>query len=354
MKKELSCFISPHGFGHATRTIAILEALQSTRENLHVQLLTTVPEYLFRATTLNYSYHPVTVDVGFVQKDSFTVDLPGTAEALDRLFPVTTANLEVVQTICSSSDLVVSDISAFGIKVAQECGIPSILVENFTWDWIYDQVGTPPELKKYISFFKTLYGQADFHIQTEPICLRQAGTMTCSPVSRSLRSPPEEVRQKLHPGDRKIVLITTGGIATELPFIHHLSRHDDYFFILAGQERQAHLSPNVLALSHKSDYHHPDLINSSDLVICKSGYSTIAECCQTKTSIVCIHRPEFPESAILESFVHEHLNGVVYDRQEFLEGTWLQRLPGLMDRRSVPLQVHGARQIADFINTLLH
>lgn len=354
MKTELSCFISPHGFGHATRTIAVLEALQSTRENLHVQLLTTVPESLFRTTALNYSYHPITVDVGFVQKDSFTFDLPGTAEALDRLFPAMTANREVVQSICSSSDLVVSDISAFGIKVGRECGIPSILVENFTWDWIYDQVGTTPELKKFIPLLQTLYGQADFHIQTEPICLRKAGTMTCSPVSRSLRSPPEEVRQQLNPGGRKIVLITTGGIATELPFIHRLARYDDYFFVLAGQKQQVQLSSNVLALSHESAYHHPDLINSSDLVICKSGYSTIAECCQTKTSIVCIHRPEFPESSILEGFVRERLNGAIYEPQQFLEGAWLQELPSLMDCRSAPLQVNGARQIADFINTLLH
>jgi len=53
MKREITCFISPHGYGHAARTVALLETLQQQGWNLHVRLVTTVAETFFKQTSLN-------------------------------------------------------------------------------------------------------------------------------------------------------------------------------------------------------------------------------------------------------------------------------------------------------------
>jgi UDP:flavonoid glycosyltransferase YjiC (YdhE family) len=352
MKTEIACFISPHGFGHATRTIAILEALQAVKPDLLFHLITTVPETLFQSTSLYYRYHPLTVDVGLLQKDSFSFDIPGTVKALRRFIPFAGPALERLKKICKSSILVLSDISILGIHLAKMCSIPAVLVENFTWDWIYAQVKQAPELQTFVPVFKELYGQADFRIQAEPACLRISCDLRCEPISRRLRSVADDLRQTLNSGNRKIVLVTTGGISTELPFIDLLADYQDYYFILAGQKEVSQRGSNISALTHSTQLYHPDLINVADLVICKSGYSTIAECCQSSASVACVHRGEFPESAVLERFVRRNLAGTIYDQQQFFSGQWLGDLPQLLGRRAAPYPINGAEEAAAFIASL--
>ena len=68
--EEIACFISPHGFGHATRAIAVIEALQLIRAHVHAHIFTTVPRSLFAQTLTSFTYHPVVVDVGLVQSSA--------------------------------------------------------------------------------------------------------------------------------------------------------------------------------------------------------------------------------------------------------------------------------------------
>jgi hypothetical protein len=74
MNLELACFVSPHGFGHATRTIALLQALQNRIPRLKATIFTTVPPSLFQSSGINCSYHQMSTDVGLVQRDAFTED----------------------------------------------------------------------------------------------------------------------------------------------------------------------------------------------------------------------------------------------------------------------------------------
>ncbi|NNK58631.1 MAG: hypothetical protein HKP44_15110, partial [Desulfofustis sp.] len=68
MNLQLACFVSPHGFGHATRTIALLQALQKRIPGFKATIFTTVPLSLFQSSGIDYSYHPMITDVGVVQR----------------------------------------------------------------------------------------------------------------------------------------------------------------------------------------------------------------------------------------------------------------------------------------------
>ena len=193
---EIACFISPHGYGHATRTIAILEALQSLQPQLHIHLVTTVPQALFDKTSLTFSYHPFITDVGLIQQDGFTIDLPGTIAALRQFLPFQTETVQQLQDICSASNLILADISVLGIHVAKQCRVPSVIVENFTWDWIYAHFNKTPELLSYARVFKQLYAQADYRIQAEPVCLELPGSFRCHPVARAASSDPARLKKR--------------------------------------------------------------------------------------------------------------------------------------------------------------
>ena len=355
VQQQIACFITPHGFGHATRMSAVLEALQQKIPDLHPQLFSTVPESLFAETLDSFSYHPLACDIGLIQKDGLLADLPATIRRLQEFLPFADSLLHELARKIKGCSLVLCDIAPLGIAVAREAGIPSVLIENFTWDWIY-QAYLPrhPDLQPAIDYLAAQYKQADIHIRTEPVCGSSRGELHCGPIFRRFRKQRAEIRQELHCQDKKLVFISMGGIDLELPFIQQLPALPHTIFLLAGQEKNHWLAENVLLLSRNSDFYHPDLINAADLVVCKSGYSSVAECFQAGVPMVTVGRATFRESAVLEQFCAAELTGQVLSQEEFLSGSWLSRLEHLF---SIPRQTaapqNGADTIAEHLSSFL-
>jgi len=353
MKREVSCFVSPHGFGHATRTIAILEELVGKFPDLHINFISTVPRSLIARTELPITHHSLIVDIGLIQDSAFRVSRQKTAAALNRLLPFRPELIDHCAEICRASQIIICDISALGIVVAKHLGVPSILIENFTWDWIYDLLNDS-ELSPFSRFFQEQYAKADYHIQTEPVCRKIPDAIACQPIARRPRSAIKRTQKAIGSDDRKVVLITMGGFPLHLPFVKQLSEFTNYHFVLAGQQEHKILGENTLLLSYDTDLYHPDLIQASDLVVCKSGYSTIAECAQSTTSICSVSRSDFPESAVLERFVHAHLNGVTITPEEFSRGDWLAHLPQFVATRRKASPTNGAAEVVQLIASLLY
>ena len=353
--QEIACFITPHGFGHATRMIAVLESLQSIIPDLHPHVYSTVPKTLFAETLAHFSYHPLSCDIGLVQKDGLRADLPTTIKGLENFLPFKDALIRALAEQVQGCKLILCDIAPLGIAVAHEAGITSVLIENFTWDWIYKAyLAEYPQLQPAISYLSDQYRQADIHIRCQPCCGKTRGDFECGPIFRPIRTKRSTIRNRLNCKDKRLVLISMGGIDLKLPFVQELPASKDTFFILAGQKKTHHLRNNVLLLGRDSEYYHPDLINAADLVICKSGYSTIAECVQAGVPVATVGRSRFPESAVLEQFSITQLNGQPLEQREFLSGSWLRNPEHLPFRpRLTEPVVNGAESIAEYLFALL-
>lgn len=354
MTTEIGCFISPHGFGHATRTIALLTALHEILPDLTASFLTEVPVALFKTCPFPYTYHRIATDVGLVQKSALTTELRETAERLSRFIPVQESVINQCADICRNCRLMICDISILGILTGKRSGTPSVLVENFTWDWIYRKLAPDePALLPFADYFLKCYNRADYRIQTEPLCNPTAHHLLCPPIARKTRLEPARLSKLLGTNNRILVLITMGGLPLALPFLDLLSHHPEYLFVLAGQQTDVTLSDNVILISQNSRFHHPDLIAAADLLVCKSGYSTIAECSQTNTPICCVKRDGFAESEVLESWITSRMNGTILESNDFFSGNWLEQLPALIRKTRVHEQHNGASQAAAFISGLL-
>lgn len=357
MSLELACFISPHGFGHATRTVALLQGLRNQFPDLQAHLFTMAPQSLFENSGIPYSYHQLVTDVGLVQNDAFREDREQTIEKLAELIPFNDSLINHCAYLCRSCRLILCDISCLGIEVGQAVSIPSILIENFTWDWIYEQVAAGDNGKTgfepFIDLFSYYYRRADYRIQTEPICNPVPCDFSCAPMARQQILDRNRMRDKLAVGAKKTILISMGGVALDLPFLDRLKDYDEYLFIVAGQKEECRLADNVRLLDSVNSLHHPDLINGCDLLICKSGYSTIAECLQTRTPICCVARQGFGESPVLEAYVTSEMNGTIVDKDSFIAGDWLEKLPRMLANKRNPAPVNGADQAAEFIRSLL-
>jgi len=360
---KIAYFISPHGYGHATRSIAIMQALATHFSNkfsaknsqIEFMIFSSLPEHLFTEAALSIQYHDVVTDIGFYQYDALREDIDATVEALQQLLPFQDDLLVRLASACRGCEFVLCDIAAMGILVAQKANIPSILLENFTWDWIYQPyTKNNSKLKVYADYLKACYVQADYHIQMQPYCEQNKQVdLIVSPVFRAVRTRKKDLFSGLSIGDKAVILITFGGITTSYDFLKRLADFPEYFFIIpaAGEYQQRE---NYLLLPAQHHYHHPDLINSSDLVICKTGYSTVSEIYHSGVPLAFVGRASFPESPIIEDFIREHLSGVKLGQQEFENGDWLPRLPELIQLQRKPKRTsNGADKIACFILELI-
>jgi hypothetical protein len=360
MSHRIAYFISPHGYGHAARAAAIMAAMHKVDPVLRFELFTQVPRWFFQDSLVQpFDYHEVWTDVGLAQKNSLVEDLAETVRRLADFLPFEPVLLQTLaqQVKSRHCQLVVSDISPLGIAVAKTAGLPAVLVENFTWDWIYE--GYLPQeagLRPYIAQLQELFTRADYHIQTEPVCQPLSVGLTTRPVSRFSRTSGGQVRQELGlPGQATVVLLTMGGILWDYKtFLEQLARRPDFHFIVPGGSDRVERVDNLALLPHHSNFFHPDLVNASDAVIGKLGYSTLAEVYHAGIPFGYIPRPGFRESEVLAAYVDRHMSSLAVSARQFESGEWLSLLPDLatlprVERR----ETNGADQAAQFIMDLL-
>ncbi|MEO1370779.1 MAG: hypothetical protein AAFX50_26650, partial [Acidobacteriota bacterium] len=79
--KTLAYIVSSHGFGHAARSAAVIDALNARRPEVRVEIVTTTPRWFFeQSLAAPFGYREVTTDLGLVQASSLDEDLDATAE----------------------------------------------------------------------------------------------------------------------------------------------------------------------------------------------------------------------------------------------------------------------------------
>jgi hypothetical protein len=356
---KIACFISPHGFGHAARASAVLAAIHRANPAAEFELFALTPPWFFaNSLPAPFHYHALRTDIGLVQHNSLRENLPATIEALGQMLPFDPALIDQLagQITAAGCRLVLCDIVPLGLAVARAAGLPSVLVENFTWDWIYE--GYPAyqaDLQPYIDYLAEAFAAATYHIQTEPACAPRPVDLTTAPVSRQIRQSAAEVRRQLDiPQEAKVMMMTMGGGDWDYTFLAELARHPAVYFLLAGDQPGLTGGGNLRALPANSPIFHPDLINAADVVIGKVGYSTLAEIYQAGAVFGYLARPEFRESPWLVGYVRANMPGLELTEAEFIDGSWLRRLPDLLalPRAARPAR-NGADQIARFVLAVL-
>jgi len=335
--------------------MAVMEALSSLAE-VELTIATQVPEWFLRSScSAQFSLHPLQTDVGLVQLGPLEQDLPATISALSAFYPVRPQTVESLAAIFSNCSLVVCDISPAGILAARKAGVPSVLMENFTWDWIYKEYITSfPELVRFITYLRHVNEQADYRVQTVPVCNAVAADLVAEPVARTVRENRVLVRRRLQIGDaERVVLVSMGGIGMASLPLDRLQAARDTVFVISGYTGEPVAAANLKFLLPDADFFHPDLVASCDAVIGKVGYSTLAEVYHADVPFGYIRRPDFRETGPLVSFIREQMSGLEIDGQDFRQGRWVDKLPQLfrLSKKSSSRQ-NGAIQCAQFLLSL--
>lgn len=364
---RIAYFVSPHGYGHAARASAVMAAIHELDPALRFEIFTQVPGWFFEdSATGAFGYHALLTDIGLVQRTPLVEDLPATLKRLEGFLPFDARQIRDVarQIDRLGCQLIVCDIAPMGIAVSFELGIPSVLIENFTWDWIYEEYAKyDSRMWPHVTYLRGLFDAADYHVQTEPVCRPGNADLVTMPVSRKIRTPCQQIRRRLGiPSQAKVAMVTMGGIPWHYTFLEKLVSQNGLYFIIPGADKQMQpgtSSPTgaggLVLLPHRSNFFHPDLVNATDVVIGKAGYSTLAEVYYAGVPYGYIARPNFRESQVLAAYIQEEMSGLPINETDFGSGEWISSLRKLLTLPRIPRQdANGADQVARFVLELVN
>lgn len=352
---RVAYFVSPHGFGHAARACAVMTEMRRQVPAIHFEVFTEVPRWFFSESLIRgFSYHHLKSDVGLVQRSPLLEDLDATVAGLDEMAAENTTIDRLAEELhefgCS---VVVADISPLGLEAAVAASVPSVLIENFTWDWIYDNYpNSPTGLKEHGRRLARVFSDAELRIQTEPACQRRVSAVQVPPVARPPRLARPKVRRQLGvPADGPMIVVSMGGVPWDYRGFSNFEHIEGPWIVIpGGTENRARRRGRLLLLPFHADVYHPDLVAASDLVVSKLGYSTVAESYRAGTALAYVARQRFPESPILARWVEEHMVAAEIGEELLRNGAWLEAVAGLLTApRRKPAERNGAEEVAEII-----
>jgi UDP:flavonoid glycosyltransferase YjiC (YdhE family) len=327
---KLALVASAHGFGHLTRLIAIGEVLR--RQGVEPTFFTAAPAALVHETLPGADVRPWSVDVGLVQQDSLTEDVPGTLRLLEAR--ASEAAIDRLAGALSGFDRVASDTAPTALEAARRAGVDAIAVGSFGWDWIYAR-------------YAGLEGwAAQFAAWQAP---HRALEMWPGPGLTGFRSVERVgLVARTRPAHRVAAwtaLASFGGFG-----LHGL---DELLPRIPGLTWV--VAPPMVPLDRPDcvaapGVPYPSLVAGCDVVFTKPGYGILAECIAAGTPIVWAPRGAFPEAPHLEVAMRARgdlrIDHPVTDPPGFRRSlaAALQRLHGRP--RPAPRAADGATRVA--------
>lgn len=295
----------------------------------HWEIYTSVPKWFFDNSGIkDYSYTELVTDIGLAQLDPFNIDLVETEtklrEFMTNFESIAIKIAKVIEQKCVR--LIFADISSLGVYAGKVAGVKTILIENFVWDFIYEPYGNNFELHQMGCKLRDYALMIDLHFSTEPYCVVYPGSCEVSPVARQARKDKLDIRSSLKISkEQYLVLISMGGIESSIQFEELIRLNPRLTFLYPGSFGSLS-APNLIRLPHHHNYFHPDLVNASDVIIAKLGYSSLAEAYIHGVNGCFIANHRNPESAVLAKFVIDEQMGVVLSDAELSTFDWTKCL----------------------------
>ena len=338
---------SAHGYGHGSRTAAVLCELARRRPEWRLVLSTTLP-----SDFLQLAYGPVVIehrpcrwDVGVIQADALGSDPGATLAALAALEVSLPAQLErEARWLAEQAEpvLIMADMPPAAALLAARIQAPLVWLASFGWDAIYRPMGEA--FQPWAEQAEALYRQGDRLIAC-PLAMAFDWTLPTARIGLTAGCPrhdPETLRRRLDlPADRqRCVLVSFGGlglaIAAEL-----FGRWPQHVFI--GPE------PSLAGLANgrrlPADLRPLDLMPLCDRLITKPGYSSFCEAISQGLTIHSVHRDGFAEAAGLEAALQRSGRHRLLSQAQLRSGDWQLDQPPL--EPSAPgLDADGAQEAA--------
>ena len=363
-------YISGHGFGHAVRQIAIINALQSIAPALRVIVRTSAPDWLFTRTVRGeITLAPAETDTGLVQIDSLRPDVAASIARAREFYTgfADRARQECTWLRAQAVQLVIADAPPLACAAAEHAGIPSVVCANFTWDWIYGEYAAEPGVSDVVAAIGKAYAGAaagwrmPLHggfdtvrrVTDLPFVARQA---------RRDRSAAD-IRAELGlPADRRLALVSFGGYGLHQFPLERLDCTAEWDIVFTSSQPlpAGTLPRGVHSVDEDRLYarglRYEDVVKAMDAVVTKPGYGIVSDCVANGTAMLYTSRGRFAEYDVMVREMPKVLRCRFIDQADFSAGRWSDGLEALHAAPPPPEQARtdgadvAARMIVDAVS----
>jgi hypothetical protein len=317
--KTIAYYISDYGYGHASRSIAVIRKLLNHPEiNIivcHSFAISFIKESL---SSPRITYRNIKTDIGyFLKKDSIHPD----KDLLFKEYKNYVQNWEryIVQEREFLTEncvkLVISDISPLPFDAAEVLGIPSVGISNFTWYTAYQGLIDDNELvtfkeayEKMTYFYSLATSQEQWDIKTSVYGF-YSREFDLKEVKR--------IRGLVNPQGNKRIVFLGLGMKIDVGTLNQLPIWDNpncVFFVSSN----IHVDrPNIFPIP--SDYlESQNYIAASDLVISKAGWGIIGEALSADVPLLILNRPSMKEDQNTTNYLKQRNLCETIDWNDFL------------------------------------
>ena len=341
MAAAIVFYVSGHGFGHASRTIEVINAVLDRRPETRIGVRTSAPRWLFDLTVKGkIAFSTLECDTGVVQIDALTLD---EADSIRRAAAfhsdlVTRAASETRVLRELGAGLIVGDIPPLAFAVGAAAGIPSIALGNFTWDWVYADYPRVRLAPSLLPAIRGAYAKGTMALRLP----MSAGFETFSNVkdipmiARHATRTRQEVCKLLKlPTDKPLVLMSFGGYGLPGLETNGLAKFKKYTVVttsnlpvgrtrkqaLLAERKGSFISVNEEAM-YNAGVRYEDLVGAAEAVVTKPGYGIITECIANDTAVLYTSRGHFPEYDVLVEEMPKYLRTAFIGQEELFAGKW--------------------------------
>jgi L-arabinokinase len=338
--------ISSHGFGHAARDIEVVNEIGRTRPEVRIVMRSRVPRsFIERSARVAVELQPADTDTGVAQIDSLHIDQEATARQAASFYEQfgarVTAEAETLREL--GATLVVGDIPPLACAAAARAGIPSIVLGNFTWDWIY---------AAYLGFELLAPGVIDvigaaYALATRALRLPLHGGFDAMRavvrdvpfIARRSHRSRDDVRVALGLGPNEtVVLASFGGHSLGLDYGAIASRNPFRLLLTDYECANGDHAHNLVRVTQADlaagGLKYEDLIAAADVVVGKPGYGIVSECVANGTALLYARRDRFAEEDIFERDMPALLRCRQIEPEVLMAGNWRNDIAALLAQPS--------------------
>ncbi len=342
-------YISGHGFGHASRQIEIINALGASRPDLTIVVRTSAARWLFERTLrAPIVLLPGECDTGVVQIDSLRLDERETMARAAAFYATVEARVQAEVDLLRAHDVrfVIADAPPLGPAAAAALGVASVVVSNFTWDWIYEAydpsaaAGATADRPAVLDAVRAGYrrARAAWRLPMHGGFATFDTIVDVPFVARHARHDRAYVRRALGlPGERPLVLSSFGGYGVHGLDVARLDCLAGCGVVLTPRDAGGVVTGLPAGVHQVTEPHlydsglrYEDLVAACDVVATKPGYGIIAECAANRTAILYTSRGNFREYEVLVREMPRVLRCEYIDLGDLFDGRWQSALDRLL------------------------
>lgn len=289
--KKIFIYVSDHGFGHATRMVGLARKLLENR-NISISIQNYNSYNLLKTSLPTISISKKRTDVGPIFDKNRNCDTEKTFVEISKWISGEQKwiSQEYLRIQKNKPDLIISDISPMAMRLAEKIRCPSVAIGSFSWIDILERMPDHKEKKPVLRWLHESFRIPEFAIKL-PLSMEMSGFSRIKRsrlLCRDLTENKSSVLKRLRIHSKPIVVYMGESDTKRLNIRHH-------------RESIITMKKNGILVNKRfqKNIEGQNLINSSKVVIAKSGYSTMAECIKFKRIMFTVPGKDYPEDITL-------------------------------------------------------